>query len=129
VVFRPKGRAEISVAVEIARTPGEIRRGLMHRTSLPPDAGMLFLFPRASALYFWMKDTIVPLDMIFVGADLVVAGVVANAEPGSLAPRGIPGVTSQYVVEVNAGWARVHHVGAGVPVELVGVAPASVRDR
>jgi uncharacterized protein len=124
VVFKPRGRAEARVAVELARTPHEIQRGLMYRSHLPPDAGMLFLFDRPKVQSFWMKNTLIPLDMIFVTSDMVVAGVVANAEPRTTTSRTLPGVESQYVVEVNGGWAAAHGVEAGVPVQFLGVEPA-----
>ena len=124
VVFRPAGRPAARVAVEVARTPRETQRGLMYREHLPPDAGMLFLFARPRVQSFWMKNTLIPLDIIFVSSDMVVVGVVENAEPGTTRSRTLPGVVSQYVVEVNAGWAREHGVAAGVPVEFVGVEPA-----
>ncbi|HKE14351.1 MAG TPA: DUF192 domain-containing protein [Kofleriaceae bacterium] len=128
VVFRPRGRAEARVAVEVARTPAQTERGLMYREHLPPDAGMLFLFDRPRVQSFWMKNTLIALDMIFVSSDMVVAGVVENAAPLTMQPRTLPGVKSQYVVEVNAGWAREHGVTAGVPVAFVGVEPLAPTD-
>lgn len=128
VVFRPSGRPEARVAVEVMRTPPQIQRGLMYRTHLPPGDGMLFVFPRAGERRFWMKNTLIALDIIFVGADLMVAGVIADAAPRTTVTRWLPGVESQYVVEVNAGWARAHGVEAGVPVELVRVTPPGPDD-
>ena len=123
VVFRPRGAKEVRVAVEVARTRVQTQRGLMYREHLPPDAGMLFLFARPRVQSFWMKNTLIPLDMIFVSSDMVVVGVVENAEPGTTRSRSVPGVVSQFVVEVNAGWAREHAIAVGVPVEFVGVEP------
>lgn len=123
VVFRPSGRPEARVAVEVMRTRRQIQLGLMYRTHLSPGDGMLFVFQRAGERRFWMKNTLIALDIIFVGADLKVAGMVADAPPKTTTARSLPGVESQYVVEVNAGWARAHGVEAGVPVELVRVAP------
>jgi uncharacterized protein len=123
VVFKPRGREQARVAVEVARTQHQIQRGLMYRSHLPPDAGMLFLFDQPKVQSFWMKNTLIPLDMIFVTSDMVVAGVVANAEPRTTTSRTLPGVESQYVVEVNGGWAAANGVEAGVPVEFVGVEP------
>jgi uncharacterized membrane protein (UPF0127 family) len=128
VVFRPSGRPEARVAVEVMRTPRQIQRGLMYRAHLPPDDGMLFVFPSAAERRFWMKNTLVALDIIFVDRDLEVVGVVADAAPKTTVTRSLPGVESQYVVEVNAGWARAHGVEAGVPVELVRVAPPGPGD-
>lgn len=123
VVFRPRGRPEARVAVEVARTQRQTQRGLMYREHLPPDAGMLFLFARPRVQSFWMKNTLIALDMIFVSSEMVVVGVVENAEPSTTKSRTVPGVVSQFVVEVNAGWAREHGIAAGVPVEFVGVEP------
>lgn len=123
VVFRPSGRPEARVTVEVMRTPRQIQRGLMYRAHLAPDAGMLFVFPRAGQRRFWMKNTLIALDIVFVDADLKVAGVVADAAPETTVTRSLPGVEARYVVEVNAGWARAHGVEAGVPVELIRVAP------
>jgi uncharacterized membrane protein (UPF0127 family) len=123
VVFRPPGAPAARVAVEVARSGRQIQTGLMHRAQLPAGAGMLFLFARQRVQRFWMKDTLIPLDMIFVSSDMVVVGVVENAAPRTLTRRSVPGRPSQYVVEVNAGWARAHGISAGVPVEFIGVAP------
>jgi hypothetical protein len=123
VVFRPAGRPEARVAVEVARTQRQTQRGLMYREHLPPDGGMLFLFARPKVQSFWMKNTLIPLDIIFVSSEMVVVGVVENAEPSTTGSRTVPGAVSQFVVEVNAGWAREHGIAAGVPVEFVGVDP------
>lgn len=71
-------------AVEIARTPQQRARGLMFRQSLPPGRGMLFLYPRQGPVYMWMKDTFVPLDMLFMDRDGKIVHVVENARPKSL---------------------------------------------
>ena len=120
VVLRPAGRPEARVRVELARTPEETQRGLMYREKLDPDAGMLFLFPEERPQAFWMKNTFVPLDMIFIRHDRTVLGVVENAEPLTTSSRQVPGA-SQYVLEVVGGWAQGHGVGPGTPVEFVHV--------
>ena len=122
VVFLPEGRSEARVRVEIARSEAERQHGLMERTHLDAEAGMLFLFDVEEEQGFWMKNTLIPLDMIFVRADMTVAGVVENAEPLTLDNRTV-GVPSQYVVEVNGGWARAHGVTDGTQVRFEGVQP------
>ena len=67
--------------MELARTEAEREQGLMYRQKLDADAGMLFLFERAFPQTFWMKNTLIPLDMIFIGDRSKIAGIVANAEP------------------------------------------------
>jgi uncharacterized membrane protein (UPF0127 family) len=116
VVIDPEGR-EYIVDVEIARTPEERRVGLMYRRHLPPNAGMLFLFDRDEIHSFWMKNTLIPLDMIFIRADLTIAGVLANVPPLTEQGRSI-GKPSRHVLEVNAGWAARHGIGAGARVRF-----------
>ena len=116
VVFTVDGK-EVRVPVELARTEEERRVGLMYRQHLPPDSGMLFLFDADEVHQFWMKNTLIPLDMIFITADLTVAGVVENAEPRTLTGRTI-GKISRHVLEVNAGWAKAHGVGEGTKLRF-----------
>src|SRR5262245_17335822 len=79
-----------AVEVEIANTPESQQRGLMWRRELPAGEGMLFIFEGEEEDHsFWMKNTLIPLDMIFIGADLRVVGVVENAEPRTLTGRSV----------------------------------------
>lgn len=119
VVVEPRRGGRFPVAVEIARTDVEKTRGLMHRESLGTDAGMLFIFDEQGDHPFWMKNTLIPLDMIFIGEDGRVTGVVARATPGSLEPRS--GGPARFVLEVNGGWAEAHGVTAGDAVKFEGV--------
>ena len=111
VVVMPDGQAQSKVRVSLARTDVERQHGLMYVQNLAPDDGMLFLFDEESVLSFWMKNTLIPLDIIFIRSDMTVAGVVANAAPLTLEPRTV-GVPSRYVLEVNGGWAAQHGVAA-----------------
>lgn len=117
VVLAPEGRPEVRVSVEIARTEEERRRGLMWRQHIPENAGMLFLFEDDEIHEFWMKNTLIPLDMIFIQADLTVAGVVENAAPKTTKGRSID-VPSRHVLEVNGGFARAHGIAAGTRVRF-----------
>jgi uncharacterized membrane protein (UPF0127 family) len=112
VVVETRAGARHVVQVELARTAAERTRGLMERTQLAPEAGMLFLFDESSEHAFWMKNTLIPLDMIFIAEDGRISGVVARAIPGDLSPRSAGG-PSRYVLEVNGGWAEAHGVTAG----------------
>jgi uncharacterized protein len=107
----PLQRLEIDTAsgphdfmVEVMHTPAERERGLMDRRSLPKDRGMLFDFHTAQPVYFWMKNTFIPLDMIFVGADGRVVAIKHDAKPmdETLIPSGKPTLG---VIELNAGTA------------------------
>jgi uncharacterized membrane protein (UPF0127 family) len=117
VVLRPEGRLEVRVQVELARTSQERERGLMFREHLDADAGMLFLYEEEGLLAFWMRNTLIPLDMIFISADHRVVGIVENAEPQTDTVRQVDG-PSQFVLEVNGGFAAAHGVTAGTPVEF-----------
>ena len=72
--------------VEVARTDEEQARGLMFRSSLPNDGGMIFPMAPAREASFWMKDTIIPLDMIFIRSDGTIARIAAQTVPYDLTP-------------------------------------------
>ena len=112
-------RGEATVTAEVATTPSEIARGLMYRDHLPYDAGMLFLMGQDAVWSFYMRNTFIPLDMIFITRDLTVAGVVANAQPCTETLRSIH-KPSSYVLEVNGGWAGAHQITAGAKVRMGG---------
>lgn len=97
--------------VEIAESDDAQERGLMFRTSLADDAGMVFVFQVPHQAVFWMKNTCIPLDMVFVGEDDKVIGVV-TAPPLNEAPRQVPGF-SKYVVELAAGVAQKNGIALG----------------
>lgn len=78
--------AHHSFQVEVARTPAEQARGLMYRTALAPNGGMLFLFDPPEYAAFWMKNTYIPLDMLFIRTDGTIARIAANTTPHSLEP-------------------------------------------
>jgi uncharacterized membrane protein (UPF0127 family) len=120
VVLRPTGRPEVRVRVELARTAAERARGLMFRERLEPDAGMLFIYEQEENLIFWMKNTLIPLDMIFISKEFRVAGIVENAAPQTETVRSID-QPAQFVLEVNAGFAAANGIGPGTEVEFVGI--------
>lgn len=126
VVLEPPGAAPVTVEVEVARTPAQTQRGLMYRRELAADRGMLFLFARERQQSFWMRNTLIPLDMIFITRDMRVLGVVENAEPETEDPREVPGL-SQFVLEVNAGFARANGIGPGTAVRFEDVGDVPVR--
>ena len=114
------GSHRVTFRVELARTPAERETGLMFRKQLDADAGMLFLFERPALQTFWMKNTLIPLDMIFISASLEIVGIVANAEPETLTGRGVP-IPSQFVLEIGGGLAAERGIRAGQRVEFRGV--------
>ncbi|MCU0903069.1 MAG: DUF192 domain-containing protein [Tabrizicola sp.] len=93
-----------SFAVDVADDPGERAQGLMFRETMPLSEGMLFVYEAPKRPSFWMKNTLIPLDMIFADPTGTVTRVHANAIPGDLTPiDGGEGV--QFVLEINGGLA------------------------
>jgi uncharacterized protein len=119
VVVHSSGRT-VPFRVEVAVTPDEHARGLMYRSHLDPDAGMLFVFEEPAVQRFWMKNTLIPLDMIFIAPDLRIAGIVANAAPETETERMVP-ARSQYVLEIAGGMSERLGIRAGETVELRGI--------
>jgi uncharacterized membrane protein (UPF0127 family) len=105
----------IHVNLEVVSTPALIQRGLMHRRHLAPDRGMLFVFSTERVRSFWMKNTLIPLDMLFVKQDMTIAGIERDTVPLSLDSRSI-GIATQYVIEVNGGWTAKQGVEPGSQV-------------
>lgn len=88
--------------VELADEPSEISRGLMERTEMAPDAGMIFDFGQPREANMWMKNTLLPLDMLFLESDGNIIAIARNTVPGSLRQIN-PGVPVKGVLELNAG--------------------------
>lgn len=120
VVVETAAGAKHAVRVEIARTDPERARGLMNRAALAEDAGMLFLFDETAEHGFWMKNTLIPLDMIFIRDNMTIAGIVENAEPKTETLRTV-GEPSHYVLEVNGGWTKAHGVTKDEKVRFANV--------
>jgi uncharacterized membrane protein (UPF0127 family) len=119
VILHAAGRS-LPIRVEVARTDAERERGLMYRNHLDPSAGMLFVFDRDGPLTFWMKNTLIPLDMIFIDRDKRIVGIVDNAAPETETPRRVQG-QSRYVLEVVGGLSRRLGVEPGSVVEFQGL--------
>lgn len=98
--------------VEVADDAAERSKGLMFRESMAPDQGMLFVYDAPKHAQFWMKNTLIPLDIIFADSSGVVTRVQANAEPLNETPLD-GGIGVQYVLEINGGLAADLGIGAG----------------
>lgn len=109
-----------SFTVELATTNGERELGLMYRRTLPADAGMLFLYDKPQPIAMWMRNTIIPLDMIFIGADGKVYRIESHTEPFSTQVISSEGDV-QGVLEVNAGTAEAIGLKAGDEVVYPGL--------
>jgi uncharacterized membrane protein (UPF0127 family) len=110
-----------AVTVEVVREWASIEVGLMHREALESDAGMLFAFPELHLASFWMKNTRIPLDMLFADAAGVIVGVSERVAPMTTRTSG-PAAPCRFVLEVNAGWCAAHGVGVGDRLRVAGLA-------
>ena len=115
-------RGPVQFLSEVVDTPAGRQKGLMFRESLPEKTGMLFVFPNEAQRSFWMRNTLIPLDMIFIKSDKTVLGIVENAEPRTDSSRSVPGA-SQYVLELIGGSAQNYRLEAGQSVKFVTVLP------
>lgn len=111
------GKAIVGVDIEVAKSSYEIEKGMMHRRSLPANAGMLFVFEEENYRTFWMKNTYLALDIIFVNADKEIIRIRKNAEP--LSELSIPsGGKAKYVVEVLAGFTDAYQLHIGDHIDF-----------
>jgi uncharacterized membrane protein (UPF0127 family) len=121
-IVGPDNQVRATVNVELAQTGPQRERGLMYRSALPANSGMLFIFKAPVHASFWMHNTQIPLDMIFAASDRRVIGIIPDAEPYSDAPLEVAGI-SQYVLEVNGGFCQRHGVKVGDRLEFYGFSP------
>jgi len=107
----------ILISVEVADNPFKRALGLMFRKTLPELHGMLFIYPKETSEKFWMKNTSIPLDIIFVNSQNKVVDIIKNTTPYSLEPLGSK-VPFKYAIEVNAGFADKYQISEGSAVEI-----------
>ncbi|OYD14483.1 hypothetical protein CH330_08610 [candidate division WOR-3 bacterium JGI_Cruoil_03_51_56] len=103
---------ENSINVEIARKPAERKLGLMFRTSLAPDSGMLFIFEQERLCYFWMKNTYIPLSIAFIDNSNIITNILEMA-PEDTTTRYLSNRPVRYALEMNAGWFQAHAIKPG----------------
>jgi uncharacterized protein len=108
------------VKVEIADTEAKRQRGLMFREQLAPNEGMIFLFDELDYYPFWMKNTLIPLDMLWLDPDGRVVSIAQSVPPckADPCPSYFPDAKSVYVVEVVSGFVREHKVKVGDVLQL-----------
>ncbi|MEP7124280.1 MAG: DUF192 domain-containing protein [Byssovorax sp.] len=119
VVFSEAKGAPAST-VEIAEKDADRQRGLMYRTKMADDRGMIFTFGEKEDHTFWMHNTCISLDMLFIDDDGMIVGIEESTPTMSDSTFSV-GCLSKYVLELNAGWTRAHGVVAGQKVKLEGI--------
>jgi hypothetical protein len=118
IVYTEKGSESCRFDIELAVTPEEQARGLMFRKSMAEKEGMFFVFDRDEIRHFWMRNTLIPLDMIFIDSKLSVVDIHRNAKPldetviSSQKP-------ARYVLEVNAGNADKCRIKPGSHIKVI----------
>ncbi|HEY8322734.1 MAG TPA: DUF192 domain-containing protein [Candidatus Baltobacteraceae bacterium] len=114
-----------TLTLQVAKTELQRELGLMGVTALPEHTGMLFVFPQDGPVAFWMKDTLIPLDMVFVGSDWKVRSIAARVPtvPATMPDENIPLVrgNARYVIELSSGEASQDGIVPGVRLDAVAV--------
>lgn len=110
----------VAITLELALTPEEIETGLMFRPALPGDRGMLFIFAQERVPSFWMKNTLIPLDLVFIDSSGIVVDVIAEAQPCSAepCPQYVPDHPARAVLELAAGQAAALGITEGLEIEF-----------
>jgi uncharacterized protein len=116
------GKTSCSFKVELAVTPEQQEKGLMYRKSLSKGTGMLFIFDTDQMRFFWMKNTYIPLDLVFVTSKFEVVNIFHYAKPldESAMSSALP---VKYVIEINAGDADRCRIRAGSKVLIKNISP------
>ncbi len=125
VVIQTRSGERVEVAVELATTPEARQLGLMYRDRLDPGQGMLFIFPTAAPQSFWMRNTRIPLDILFIDDAHRIVRLYASTTPYS--ERSLPsGVPVRFVLEVPGGFSAANGIAEGDTVELGALASMPV---
>jgi len=115
----PKGPVDLRLSeVELADEWAEMRQGLMFRRSLCADCAMIFVFPEARHRSFWMKNTFIPLDIIFLDGEGRIVTIRKNTKPRQKVPTYASTAPARFVVEVNAGYADRNSLQPGQLIDL-----------
>lgn len=115
----------VSLNIEYATTTAARELGLGGRANIPSDYGMLFVFPKDDRYGFWMKDTLVPLDMFWLSAQGQVVFLAEDVAPASFPHVFYPPVPVRYVLETAAGFAAEHGIATGTPLLLKNIPSVS----
>jgi uncharacterized protein len=108
----------VSLNIELALSDAAREKGLSGRASLPADYAMLFVFPHSEYYGFWMKDTLVPLDLFWLDDKGQVVSIAARVATSTYPNVFKPTAPALYVLETNAGFAELHHIATGTALHL-----------
>ncbi len=112
IISKQKGVPTKELDIEIVQKTKDVQQGLMYRKSMDENRGMLFLMEREEPQSFWMKNTHIPLDIIFINSEKEIVSIGRNTIPYSKAP--VPSnVPAKYVLEVNADYCKKFNVQVG----------------
>ncbi|NMC63670.1 MAG: DUF192 domain-containing protein [SAR324 cluster bacterium] len=118
----PNGKTSPLLYLEVANDPAKRAKGLMYRKELDDDGGMLFVFPTESEHKFWMRNTYISLDMIHIGRDQKVVGILENRPVFSEESKGV-GKPALYVIEVRGGLLKQWGLEPGSKLEFKSPVP------
>ena len=118
LVIEPSGGKEVEVRVEVADDLAEQAKGLMDRTTLGENRGMLFVFPEERELSFWMKNTLIPLSIAFIDSESRIIGIQEMKPLDDEPPHYVSAEPARYALEVNQGFFEERGVRVGNRVEL-----------
>lgn len=121
-IENPNGSKSPKIKVELAFDDAARTQGLMYRKAMAEREGMLFLFPFEAERSFWMKNTYIPLDIIYFDREFKLVSISKNARPHTTSPRKCEG-TAQYVLEVNAGLSDQWGLAKGSKLVVEGELP------
>ncbi len=118
VVIDASGGKKVRVRVEIADEPWERARGLMYRTALGKDRGMLFVYPEERELSFWMKNTLIPLSIAYIDSEGRITDILDMKPLDDRPPNYVSSEPVRYALEVNQGFFDKNDVNVGDHAEL-----------
>lgn len=120
ILMKNSKGTDVQVTVEYAVTEEEKSSGLMYRTTLGDYEGMLFIYEEDATHSYWMRNVLIPLDMIFIDKDGVVVSIQHNTDPCAAenCPSYPSGKPFRYVLEVNGGWSQRNYIEIGGEVTL-----------
>jgi uncharacterized membrane protein (UPF0127 family) len=119
IIFAEAKGAPVTT-IEVAENDHDRQRGLMYRTKMGDERGMIFTFGEKDDHTFWMHNTCISLDMLFIDDDGMIVGIEESTPTMSDDTFSV-GCSSKYVLELNAGWTRAHGVVAGQKVKIEGI--------